>query len=234
MSCILHNHIRPGRAHSHQGPPTDKNVRPSKIELDSEWKKDVYAFTKDNLEHSAWGLAHAERDYLLAKDLAENSDLEVDDDVLFASAFLHDMGGFKPFQKDGVDHADRSAELCHLILEPTDFPKTKIESVRKAIVAHSYYTDKEPMTNEAKVLHDADCLDFLGAIGVARILSITGQEPFTPNIAASLKLIESLAQAVPGSIKSGEYAEEMAQERLSEMNAFVAQLKKESFGGEHL
>ena len=232
MSCLLHNHL--GSAHRHFHAPAGPAKRESRIELDKEWKKDVYTFTEQNLEHSAWGLAHAERDYLLAKDLAKHSDLKVDDDVLFAAAFLHDMGGFEPFKKDGVDHADRSAEVCSLILEPTDFPKEKIGAVKKAIETHSYYTSKEPMTDEAKVLHDADCLDFLGAIGVARILSITGQEPFTPNIAASLKLIESLAQSVPGAIKSGQYAEEMAAERLQETETFVAQLKNESFGGEHL
>lgn len=69
---------------------------------------------------------------------------------------------------------------------------------------------------------------------MARILSITGQEPFTPDIASSLRLIESLAQAVPGSIKSGDYAEQMAEKRLDEMETFIAQLKEESFGGEHL
>lgn len=233
MSCILHRHLGPTHSQNHR-PVRPNSPRPAKIELDSEWKQDVYAFTEKNLEHPAWGLAHAERDYLLAKDLAANSDLRVDDDVLFAAAFLHDMGGFDPFKKDGVDHADRSAETCHLVLEATDFPKEKIEDVRKAISTHSYYTDKEPMTAEAKVIHDADCLDFLGAIGVARILSITGQEPFTPDIASSLRLIESLAQAVPGSIKSGDYAEQMAEKRLDEMETFIAQLKEESFGGEHL
>lgn len=233
MSCVLHKHHR--LVHNHTPPSrVDSQNRPAKIDLDSEWKEDVYNFTQTNLEHSAWGLAHAERDYLLAKELAAKSSLKVDDDVLFAAAFLHDMGGFEPFQKDGVDHADRSAELCHLVLEPTDFPKDKIDSVRKAIETHSYYETDEPMTAEAKVIHDADGLDFLGAIGVARILSITGQEPFTPDIASSLKLIESLAQTVPSSMKSGEYAEEMAQERLAEMETFVAQLKKESFDGEHL
>lgn len=235
MSCVLHQHVGPARAHH---PPRERTNVPSEppadIPLDEPWRRDVYDFTRDNLEHSAWGLAHAERDYLLAKELAAKSHLKVDDDVLFAAAFLHDMGGFPPFAKEGVDHADRSAELCHTVLLPAGFPLEKIEAVRDAIETHSYYSQDEPMTPEAKVLHDADTLDFLGAVGVARILSITGQEPFTPDLASSVALIENLAEAAPGSIKSGPYAEAMVERRLQEMQAFLEQLDQQTHDGTHL
>ena len=211
---------------------TTPRPRPSEIELDTPWKEDVYEFTAEHLQHPAWGLAHAERDFLLATELAAKSNLKVDSDVLFAAAFLHDMGGFAPYAKPGVDHADRSAELCDTILRPAGFPEDKLEAVRRAIETHSYYTDKEPATNEALVLHDADTLDFMGAMGAARILAITGKD--TPDLASSVGLLEKLAQAAPASIKSGPYAEQLASQRLAEMRAFLDQLHQESYQGQHL
>lgn len=220
MSCILHHHL-PTHSHTNSNPRprlSDAQTSPDPIDipLDVAWKREVYEFTRDNLQHNAWGLDHAERDYLLAKELAAKSGLKVDDDVLFGSAFLHDVG------------------ICHQILEPAGFPMEKIDAVREAIGTHSYYETDEPKSNEAKVLHDADSLDFLGAIGVARILSITGHEPFTPDIASSVKLLESLSEAASKNITSGPYAEVMAAKRLLEMKTFLALLKQESFQNEHL
>ena len=179
-------------------------------------------------------MAHSERDFLLSLDLAAHAGLTVDPDVLFAAAFLHDMGGFPEFEKHGVDHAARSAEICDQVLIPADFPKSKIEAVREANATHSYYCKEKPQTPEAIVLHDADTLDFLGAIGVARILSLTGREAFAPNLEGAIKLLEKLRAAAPESIYSGDYAHGLAQERTQEMDAFLAALKRESADSRHL
>jgi len=43
----------------------------SGIELDKGWKVTVYNFSKENLQHSAWGVSHYERNYLLSKEIAK-------------------------------------------------------------------------------------------------------------------------------------------------------------------
>lgn len=198
---------------------------------DQPWKQKVYDFAQANLKHSAWGLAHSERDYLLAVDVADHAELNVDKDVLFAAAFLHDMGGFEPYSKPGVDHAARSAEVCDQVLTPAGFPQEKLESVRSAIRTHSYYSPDAPQTPEAVALHDADALDFLGAIGVARILSLTGHE--TPDLAGSVKLVDRLLHDAPPSLVTA-YGQAMGAQRVEEMHGFLSALGSESYAREHL
>lgn len=227
--CTIHaQHARPAlRPKAAQPPPAD-------IPLDQPWKETVYDFARDHLQHSAWGLHHSERDYLLSMEIARRSNLSVDSDVLFAASMLHDMGGFPEFAKTGVDHAERSAEVCDQVLRPAGFPEDKIEPVRQAIRTHSYYSKDIPQTPEAAVLHDADCLDFLGAVGVARILSLTEREPFTPTLESAVKLAENLKNTAGQTLYSGEFARNTAATRINEMDAFLTQLGQESFGRRHL
>ena len=72
-----------------QTPPSS----PAGIALDAPWKQAVFKFATENLQHSAWGVEHSERDYLLATRLAAQEKLPVDADILFAAAFLHDVAG---------------------------------------------------------------------------------------------------------------------------------------------
>ncbi|MGA1498640.1 MAG: HD domain-containing protein, partial [Steroidobacteraceae bacterium] len=145
---------------------------PAGIPLDAPWKQAVYDFVSQNLQHTAWGLQHSERDYVLALSLARQEGLSVDLDVLFAAAFLHDMGAFTPYSDRGSDHSQVSAEAMAGILEPAGFPMEKLPLVQGAALAHMYYS---PVPDEphAQVLHDADTLNFLGSVGIMRILSLT-------------------------------------------------------------
>jgi len=86
--------------------------------------------------------------------------IALDDDVLYAAAYLHDMAAFEPWQKSGVDHADQAAAIVYRILENTGFPMKKVDAVRGAIRTHMF--DRTPAGPEALYLHDADALDWLG------------------------------------------------------------------------
>ena len=55
-----------------------------------------------------------------------------------------------------------------------DFPPEKVEGVRHAIHAHSFSAQVEPLTAEAKILQDADRMEALGAIGLARVFYTAG------------------------------------------------------------
>ena len=130
------------------------------------WRDKVTAFANENFHHAAWGASHSRRDYALAKQMAAADGVALDDDVLFAAATLHDMAAFPQWGEKGRDHSDVAAEKIDTVLAGTDFPAAKLDAVRAAIRTHMYYRD--PVAPEARYLHDADALDWLGAIGVAR------------------------------------------------------------------
>jgi uncharacterized protein len=201
----------------------------SHIALDAPWKLVVYKFAKSNLQHSAWGLAHSERDFQLASTLAVEEKLTVDADVLFAAAFLHDMGVFAPYPKEGVDHTDRAAQVADEILRPAGFPLEKFPRVQEAMRSHMFYSDVAP-SPEARVLHDADTLDFLGNIGVARIFSVTSRHRWATTMPDAVVTLEKFKRELPSKLVT-ESARKRAVSRVAEMDQFLRTLKAESYEG---
>ncbi len=196
------------------------------IPLEQPWKAELYGIAREKLRHPAWGWTHSERDYQLAKDIAAKEGLRIDLDVLFAAAFSHDMGAIGEFQKEGVDHAARSAELAEPLLREAGFPMAKWPAVRDSILGHMH--DKASGSRpEAIVLHDADTLDFLGTVGVARRLSVTGE---APDYAGGLVRIRDFADNLPGRLVTAT-AKRMAAPRVAEMRQFLDQLNAETLGG---
>jgi uncharacterized protein len=202
-------------------------VSVSGLPLDAAWKQKLYAFARARLLHPAWGWTHSERDYRLAREIAAAEGLRVDDDILFAAAFVHDIGAIGDFQKEGVDHAVRSAELAGPLLRQFGFPEQKIAAVREAILGHMY--DRNPGgSTESVLLHDADALDFLGAVGVARRLSVTGT---ASDYAGGVARIAEFADKLPGRLVSAT-AKRMAVSRVAEMRQFLKQLGDQTEQGQ--
>jgi HD domain len=142
------------------------------------------------------------RDYELAKALAAADHVTLDDDVLFAAAYLHDMAAFAPWdrEKEGIDHADEGARVVDTVLMNTGFPSAKIAAVRNAIRTHMF--DRKPVGAEALYLHDADALDWLGAIGVARVMALVDPNGGEPNGPKAAKMLEDNLARVPDGVVS--------------------------------
>lgn len=164
------------------------------------WRDSVRAFAKEHFRNPAWGYSHSSRDYALARELAATDGVTLDDDVLFASAYLHDIAAFKPWEEDKKDHADVAADLIDSVLKDTGFPMVKIEAVRAAIRTHMY--DRKPAGAEAVYLHDADAIDWLGAIGVARVMALVDPAGGPPDGPAMVKFLEENLAGVPGGVVS--------------------------------
>lgn len=196
------------------------------IPLDAPWKLKLYIFAREKLKHPAWGWTHSERDYLLASELAAKEGLVIDTDVLFAAAFIHDIGAIGDFQKEGVDHAVRSVELAEPVLREAGFPAEKLPAVREAILGHMH--DKiAGSRSESVVLHDADTLDFLGTVGVARRLAVTGT---ATDYAGGVAKISEFADKLPERLVT-KTAKSMAVSRAAEMRQFLGQLAGETRDG---
>jgi uncharacterized protein len=192
-----------------------------------DWHAKVRQFAVDHLRHPAWGFSHSVRDYELAKELAQQDKVTLDDDVLYAAAYLHDMAAFAPWsrEKEGIDHADEAARIVDTVLAGTGFPMGKIGAVRGAIKTHMY--DRDPVGAEALYLHDADALDWLGAVGVARIIALVdpnGGDPDGPKVVKML--VENLA-AVPQRVQSPA-GRHLAGVRAAELRHFLDELRQET------
>lgn len=112
---------------------------------------------------------HVMRVLRLAERIAQAEGAELP--IVRTAALLHDVGR-EEAQAAGADHAVVAAARAREIL--TGPPAAKVEAVIHAIVAHRFRTDPEPSTLEAKVLFDADKLDAIGAVGVARAFAYGG------------------------------------------------------------
>lgn len=195
------------------------------IEHTADWRAAVHRFAEANLKHPAWGLSHSVRDYELAKELAAADKVTLDDDVLYAAAYLHDVAAFAPFRKPDVDHQDEAARIAESMLEGTGFPMSKIEAVRGAIRTHMFARD--PVGPEAIYLHDADALDWLGAIGVARVFGLVDPNGGSPDGPTVVKRLESSLTTVPPRIVS-KAGKARAPQRVRELEQFLRDLRAES------
>jgi len=116
------------------------------------------------------GLGHVLRVRKLALEIAKHVDKSVDLEILELAALLHDIGRLQSEK----GHAKMSAKVAKSILELIKYPREKIEKVVNAILAHSFSENVRPICIEAQILSDADKLDALGAIGIARVIAYGG------------------------------------------------------------
>ncbi|NIO38592.1 HD domain-containing protein [Candidatus Bathyarchaeota archaeon] len=205
------------------------------------------------LSCSAHAMEHIERVFTLCLHLAEYES-NVDLDVLKTAALLHDLARVKEFRdKTGtIDHATLGAEMAARILKDLRHSDEKISRVKHCITTHRFRGNSKPQTIEAKILFDADKLDVLGAVGVARSFMMAGQ--YGQKIYSDISLKNYLANNVLGQKTDGriidiskhapnlefqlkfsrilssmytERAKEMAKERFRFMNSFFRRLEAE-------
>jgi len=93
-------------------------------------------------------------------------------EIVRAATLLHDVARAEE-ERTGACHARVGAERARQIL--AGHPADKVEAVAQAIASHRFRDEVVPETLEAKVLYDADKLDAIGAIGIARAFQFAGE-----------------------------------------------------------
>ncbi len=189
------------------------------------WKSELLELVKRFI-HPAWGITHFERIYELSIQLAEMANTDIDEDSLLAAAYLHDIGAFDPYSQKGKDHSEIAVIESEKILISMDFPEEKISLVKDIIKSHMFYTTPSDHM-EAIIFHDADTLDFLGTIGITRLLAIVGKEDWTPDLKSAIKLIQKFYNELPSKLITLE-AKKICEKRRTEMEDFLENLSQQT------
>lgn len=118
--------------------------------------------------------SHVMRVYKNAQTLLKKE--KVNSRLVLASVLLHDIVQFPKSDPRSKTSSEKSAKLAAKILKKHGFTGSDITIICDAIRDHSYSRGMMPQTLEGKILQDADRLDALGAIGIARTFSVGGSE----------------------------------------------------------
>lgn len=120
----------------------------------------------------AHDLAHFIRVVHTAKKICLEEDASWE--VVVPAAWLHDFVNFPKDDPKRAQASRYSAEAALGYLASVGYPEEFFPSIQNAIEAHSFSAQIECASLEAQVVQDADRLDALGAIGIARLFCVSG------------------------------------------------------------
>lgn len=141
----------------------------------ADWASRLIAIaTADNQDDGAHDINHLHRVWHVAQILLADYP-EADALVVQAACYLHDLVNLPKNHPDRSQASRRAARLACDKLAMAGYPADKMEGVAHAIEAHSFSASITPVTIEAKIVQDADRLDALGAVGLARLFYTAGR-----------------------------------------------------------
>jgi len=138
--------------------------------------EDIEAFAKKMLDgaRTSHDWDHTLRVFKLCERIGAKEG--VDMDVVRVAAYLHDIGrGYQDASYGAVCHAEKGAEMATPIVKALHLTKQQKDNIIHSIRSHRFRGNHTPETPEAKVLFDADKLDSIGAVGIARAYLFAGE-----------------------------------------------------------
>jgi uncharacterized protein len=154
-----------------------------------------------------------------------------DDDVVYAAAWLHDLGvfaGHRPEDPAALARWDNVAyamERVPSILTETGFPDSRIPAVVEVIRSHQPASD--PASIEAIILRDADILEQLGAIGIMRTVCKIGRDTRFATFNSAAQSLRRALDTLPGAIRL-ESTVRLAKPKIEALRGFLAALETEA------
>ena len=139
----------------------------------------IKAEVKKRMENdSAHDFGHIMRVYKNAQKICKTE--KANEKLVLSAVLLHDLVSYPKSDKRSKVSSTESAKKSKLILKKYNFTIDEIKIISDAINDHSFSKNKTPETVEGKILQDADRLDALGAIGIARVFATGGslKRPF--------------------------------------------------------
>lgn len=137
------------------------------------WEDRFAAFLRTQAPaDAAHDRAHVERVVTNARRLAGDTDAAPE--VVIPAAWLHDCVTVPKDDPNRAAASHRAADAAVDFLAEAGYPDTWHEDIAHAIAAHSYSGEVAPRTLEAQIVQDADRLDALGAVGIARCFMVGG------------------------------------------------------------
>jgi uncharacterized protein len=192
------------------------------------WRNSVVAYIRSEARPID-KFGHQPRVYALATKIGEGMDY--DDDVLFAAAWMHDLGvfiGHRPEEPEKLarwDHIPYTIARSLELLSDWGFPIAKLNGVADAIRTHQ--PKDNPKTLEAILLRDADILEQLGAVGAMRMVVKVGRDTRYPTYSSILPVLSNAVNQLPGKM-SLPTTISMAQPRIEALRSFLAAITQEA------
>jgi len=147
-----------------------------------------------------------------------------DDEVVFAAAWLHDLGVFIGHRPENLaqlatwDHVAYVLERTPGILAECGYPPEKVPAVRETIRTHQ--PADSPTTFEGALLRDADILEQLGATAILRTVSKVGRDTRFATFADALQVLQRHLDQLPDQLRL-ERARDLAIPRIRALAAFL-------------
>lgn len=196
------------------------------------WRNSVTAYIREEAAPKD-KFGHQPRLYRLAQQIATDHAIgqNCDDDVLFAAAWMHDLGVFlghrpsDPAKLAGWDHVPYSIAKTRELLVQWGFPESKLDAVAETIRTHQ--PKDTAVIAEAVVLRDADILEQLGAVGALRTIVKVGRDTRYATYSDIVPVLERALANLPGKLRL-DRAKELARPRIQILSNLLVAIQNEA------
>ncbi|VVB79043.1 HD domain protein [uncultured archaeon] len=144
----------------------------------NEWRNKLLKAVEEKVkgDHTGHSITHLLRTEKYALQIARGEKGKLDEEVISAACLIHDVGRMDEFL--GIGHIETGIKFAEEWLPLVGFPEEKIPKVIEAIKLHEQRegdTDKtKAQYKESLIVQDADKLEFVGAVGIARGFQFAG------------------------------------------------------------
>lgn len=167
-----------------------------------------------------WGIRHSERLLHLVEFLAGGAPYNLE--VVRLAAYLHDWGAYPRWAQPDVEHHLRSREVAADFLAEHGFAPGLAAAVLECIEHH--HGGPAERSFESRLFTDADALDLLGAVGVARVFAMNAR-----NLRAGWEAVQAWRDKSLAALTLPQ-SRPLAEQRLAETSQFLERFREETFG----